>query len=150
MKKYFVIAALIFVVFSSAQKNVSVDELFKAKENVIGFQCGGGPTGGFAAKFYQLLKENNYSKIRELIFSNIPAEKFFAAVTCNKLSDFKKIELSPEEKKIIAEIYNSNDIVYSCWGCSYIRAKSIREYVNDKHDTLIMFKMEYMIEELLK
>ena len=132
-----------------AQSNVDVKTLTRAIDTVIGFQCGTSDTK-VVRDFKSLLTNSNYAEIRKRLDSKNAAVKFLSAIACNKLNGLEKIVLNDSEKIKIKEIYNSNDTVYGCAGCTYISARPIREYVSKKDDDAFIKKLEFWIESLIQ
>jgi hypothetical protein len=148
MKKNFLILISFLALNSVAQNKVSIDDIMKAKDNVIAYDWYGNPSS-VVRKLFDLIKEEKYLEVRKSLSSKNPSEKFVAAICCDKLSKRNKINLTTNEQRLIIEIYNSNEIVYSLIGCTYMEAKTIREYMYSKDDKTVIGRINHSLDELL-
>ena len=113
--KYFIIILLSFlsITTAKAQSGLNSDEM-------VGFACAyAGSPSKTVDKVSKLIDKEEYQTIIKLLDSKNNAERFLAVIICEKLIELKKLTSTKEMSAKILDIYNSNDKVSVCSGCTY-------------------------------
>ncbi|MCF6129088.1 hypothetical protein L1S35_05335 [Flavobacterium sp. AS60] len=145
-----ILSILFFFSISNVKaQNIDAIKLSKVKESVICFYCVN-ENSKVVTEVSKLIKAKKYEEIQKLMLSKNPAEKYLAAVTFEKLIALKKVTGNDAEKKLIKEVYNSKDTLYTYSNDTYIQAKPIKDYIYSKEDNLIWSQTEKWLEKILK
>jgi len=135
------LSLLILLMFS-----LSCFSQVKEEKVWFGNSCGySGSETEVVIKFAKLLYDKNYIKIRNSLFSKIPAENFIAVVICKRLAHKNLIELNELELKKIGELYQSKEKVPVCGGCTYSEEVELTKLLNSKKD--MFYAIDYYFHD---
>ncbi len=85
----------------------------------------------------EVWKSKNYVKLKLLLFSSKPAEKYLATLLCLKLKGEGNIKLSNEELNQIVKNKISNKVISFCDGCTQREEFTLSQLFNDKMELSI-------------
>ena len=109
--------------------------------NVIGFACYESGSMTKPVKFfYDLIHNKNYVKVKEKLYSSVPAEKYLATILCEKLENKKSLKITIQEENQIKNNKSSKELVLTCTGCT----NSDEVVLSD----LLKFEQNYFTEQL--
>jgi len=135
------LSILILLLFS-----LSCFSQVKEEKVWFGTSCGYSGSGTeVVIKFADLLFDKNYIRIRNALFSKIPAENFIAVVICKRLAHKKLIELNEAELKRITELYQSKEKVPVCGGCTHWEEIELTKLLNSKKD--MFYAIDYYFHD---
>lgn len=121
------------VIFLLAIQLSSLAQSKNEQKNEIGFACGvGGMPSTSVQKFTELIFHSNYRSVNLLLNSKIPAERYLAVITCERLKQLNLITLSGEDSLKINQVYHSSDSVFVCSGCTDSRYTTLEKLLTDK------------------
>jgi len=132
MKKILIFLFVISVISIGKAQGVNDNEM-------IGFNCYfSGDPSKTVQKVSQLIDKEKYKTIVKLLDSDNNAERFLAVVVCEKLTELKKLTMTPKLKEKIAEIYNSNEIVSVCSGSTYSGNLALKKVLEKENNIRIL------------
>ncbi|RZK03916.1 MAG: hypothetical protein EOO46_17605 [Flavobacterium sp.] len=151
MKKTILIMTVLLFSFYQmiGQNNVNSSQFFKARDTIICFNCSS-EQSTTVKKFTELILDKKYLEIKKLMQSGNAAERFLAAVACQKASSRKLIYLTKDDEKKISEIFNSQSLIYAYSNDTYIQIKPIKFYVHNREDRIIWAQAQRWLDKILK
>lgn len=138
--KGFLILFVIVGIFSIGHSQSSADE-----KDLIGFACYyDGIESKPVKKVSRLINKSKFKAIIRLLDSENNAEKYLAVIVVEKLNALGKITLTEELNIKILKIYNSEEEVFVCSGCTYFDKLTLKTLFNKENEMRI--SANYWIE----
>ncbi len=85
----------------------------------------------------QLFTEKRFDDIRQLLNSELPADRFLATIVLEKLNAKKELEITGDELKMIKEIKASNQMVPFCSGCTLWTEIPLKDLFDEKTNGIV-------------
>lgn len=117
------------------------------KRTLIGFACYYAGSKSFSVKeISQILKDENFSKLKRKLYDINPAKKFLATIACERLENKGFIKLISTEFIQIKANKLSGEKVTICSGCTGSEELSIKEMFSSKRNFLSKSIEDWLIE----
>ncbi|MEM9981144.1 MAG: hypothetical protein AAF734_01530, partial [Bacteroidota bacterium] len=102
-------------------------------KKLIGFACffDGAPSD-IVNKVTLDLQEHNYKKVLRKLKSKNPAKRYLAVIVAERLSALDKYQLTATDKLLIADAYQSTDLITICAGCTYFAPIELRKLLSEE------------------
>lgn len=149
MKSILIILTIMLGIFSCTIKPktakfsnfeiVSPPDLNPNNNDEIGFKCGGGGEGTILVKeFSKIIKDKNYIKLKEGLYSQKPGTFYLATISCEILAKEGMINLNKTELNQIKKNKIKTDTVYTCSGCTEFESFAVKQLLNDTSNYIRM------------
>ena len=119
-------------------------------KKLIGFACFfSGTPSDIVTKITLDLQEQNYKKILRKLKSKNPAKRYLAVIIAERLSALGKYQLTATDKVLIADAYQSTDLITMCAGCTYFAPIELGKLLPKEQKHVMQFYAKRWLNELM-